>query len=198
MFKVGITGGIGSGKSIVCEIFKKIGVPVYHADLEARGLMESNIWIIEQLTQLFGKEIYLQDKLDRKRLATLIFKDEKKLEKVNSIVHPIVFEQFFNWIAVHEGYSYVIKEAALIFESGADKHLDKVILISASESLRIKRVMERDRINESEVRSRMKHQFCEEDKIKLSDYVIINDDKQLVIPQVLELHNKFIRNSSLK
>lgn len=197
MLKIGITGGIGSGKSMVCEIFKKIGVPVYHADHEARNLMASNAQIIDQLTRIFGKKIYRQNKLDREKLAALIFNDEEKIQKVNSIVHPIVFEHFFSWVELFKEYTYVIKEAAILFESGADKHLDKIITISAPEALKIKRVMERDNVIESEVRNRMKNQLDEEEKIKRSDYVIINDDKQLLIPQILEVHAAIMGNSSL-
>jgi len=197
MLKVGITGGIGSGKSMVCEIFKMIGVPVYHADLEARSLMASNAQIIDQLIHIFGKKIYRQNKLDRERLAALIFNDEEKIQKVNSIVHPIVFEHFFSWVELHKEHKYVIKEAAILFESGADKHLDKIITITAPEALKIKRVMERDNVIESEVRNRMKNQLDEEEKIKRSDYVIINDDKQLLIPQILDIHDTFMGISSL-
>lgn len=197
MLKVGITGGIGSGKSMVCEIFKKIGVPVYHADLEARNLMASNAQIIDQLTRIFGKKIYRQNKLDRERLAALIFNDEEKIQKVNSIVHPIVFEHFFSWVELQKEHTYVIKEAAILFESGAYKHLDKIITITAPEALKIKRVMERDNVIESEVRNRMKNQLDEEEKIKRSDYVIINDNKQLLIPQILDIHATFMGISSL-
>jgi len=189
--KIGITGGIGSGKSIICQVFHELGVPVYNADEEAKKLVREHPEIKAEIIKTFGADIYsLTGELQRARLSELVFKKPELLKKLNSIVHPKVGQHFLDWAGKFENIPYVIKEAAIIFESGSYRHLDKVIMVSAPESLRIKRVLEREFISEEAIRARIKNQLSEEEKIKKSDFIIYNDETRLVIPQILDLHKK--------
>ncbi|MBN2519596.1 MAG: dephospho-CoA kinase [Bacteroidales bacterium] len=190
MIKVGLTGGIGSGKSVISKIFRILDIPVYFADQRAKELMENNEIIKSKLMDIFGKKIYHKNKLQRKLLSQIIFKDGKLLQKVNSIVHPIVRDDFIEWMKYKTGYKYVIEEAAILFETGYYKEFDKIITVIAPVDLRIQRIILRDNTTENEVKQRMKNQWEDEDKIKYSDYIIINDDKELVIPQVLKIHKE--------
>src|ERR1035437_4169776 len=152
MIKIGITGGIGSGKSMVCEVFKLLGVPVFHADSVARDLQQNDVQIRTSLIDLFGEEIYTSDgTLNRQKLAELIFNDKELIEKVNKLIHPIVREVFINWADKHSGVSYILYEAAILFESVYYKDLDLNILVVADENLRIKRVMKRDNMTKEAV-----------------------------------------------
>jgi len=193
MKKIGITGGIGSGKSIVARVFEQLGIPVYHADYWAKEIMNTEPLVIERLKDLFGKDIYNSDgKADRKRIAELVFADKNKLNELNSVIHPAVWLHGENWLKQHEDKPYILKEAAILFESGGNKGVDKVIMVSATKDIRMERVMKRDNFTREEVEVRMANQWSDEKKIALSDFVIVNDDKQLVIPQVLEIHSKLI------
>lgn len=192
MKKIGITGGIGSGKTVVSNIFKTLGCKIYNADERAKTLMDSDPEIRLQLENTFGKELFSTGLLDRKLLAGLVFNDAEALKTLNSIVHPLVFRDFDTWVELHKNEPYILKEAAIMFESGAYKQLDSVILVHSPEEIRINRVMFRDKTDKESVLSRMKNQMSDEEKIKLSDYVIYNDDNHSLIRQVLELHNIFI------
>ncbi len=189
MIKVGITGGIGSGKSLVCDIFRKLGIQVYVADDRAKTLMNSDHQIKGKLISKFGESLYKKDLLNRGLLAGIIFEDKVALDFVNSIVHPAVAVDFEEWCNLWKADSYVIEEAALLFESGAFKQMDKMITVYAPDDLRIKRVVQRDNASIEQVRQRMSHQMNDEEKVKLSDYVIYNDDNHSILEQVLNFHN---------
>lgn len=189
MLKIGLTGGIGSGKTVVADIFRQLGVPVYEADTEARILTENNPEIKGQLKKRFGSDFFLQNNsLDRKKLAALVFSNAEKLEQLNSIIHPFVKKHFTDWLQKQEENKYIIKEAAILFESGSNKGLDKIIVVTAPEQIRIQRVVDRDHTTAEKVKSIMRNQMSEEEIIKRSDYIITNDNLTLVIPQVLKLH----------
>ena len=191
ILKVGITGGIGSGKSTVAKIFEVLGIPVYYADDAAKRLMNEDEMLKQQLQKLFGKETYIDGTLNRKYLSTLVFNNEEKLSLLNSIVHPATLQDSEKWMQ-RQNAQYAIKEAALIFESGAQKQLDYVIGVYAPAPLRIQRVMKRDHVTREEVKARMEKQMDEAIKMRLCDYVITNDEQELVIPQVIKLHEAFI------
>ncbi len=192
MLKVGITGGIGSGKTTVCRIFEMLGIPVFYADTVSRNLVQQNPEVIAAIKASFGNGIYQDALLNTKALAKIVFNDPEKLRKLNSIVHPSVFRMFNEWIAKHAGYAYVLKEAALIFETNAHLTLDAVIVVTAPESMRIKRVMHRDGATEADVQQRMKQQMPEAEKRKQATFIIHNDESELLIPQILAIHKKLL------
>ena len=195
MLKIGITGNIGSGKTTVSKLFELIGIPVFYADDAAKILMVTDKVLIAGIKQTFGAESYLDDKtLNRKHIADIVFSDEEQLAKLNALVHPAVFRAFDSWAEqeVKDGVPYVLKEAAVLFESSSYKFCDKTIMVTAPLDMRIKRVMHRDNITRQEVLNREARQFTEEKKIQLADYIIKNDESELVIPQVLKLHQEFI------
>lgn len=188
---IGITGGIGSGKSTVARIFGLLGIPVYSADDAAKEIMVKDQLLIEQIKDHFGAEAYLPDgNLNRKFISNIVFNDKTQLEKLNSIVHPATIRDSEIW-ANRQKSPYVIKEAALMFETESFHHVDKVIGVYAPESLRILRVMKRDGVSRNEVLARMHKQIDDRIKMKLSDFVVYNDEQQMVIPQVLALHKLF-------
>lgn len=191
MLKVGITGGIGSGKSTVAKIFEVLGIPVYYADIAAKQLMHEDEALKQSLREHFGEAIYKEGKLDRSLLSSLVFNNKEKLELLNSLIHPATINAGLRWMEA-QTTPYAIKEAALIFESGSQEHLDFVIGVYAPVALRIQRVMERDKITREEVQRRMQYQINEEMKMKLCNAVIVNDEQEMVIPQVLELHKKLL------
>jgi len=191
--KVGITGGIGSGKSFVAKIFKTMGIPFYDADKEAKLIMTRSVIIREGLIEAFGKEVYFEDgSLNRKWLSNQVFNNPEKLELLNSIVHPVVIQDAVDW-ANTQTLCYSLKEAALLFESGSYKTLDYTILVVAPEELRIERVMNRDGVSREEVLNRINKQMPEEEKRKLADFIIVNDGIQPLIPQLYEIHKQLIR-----
>jgi dephospho-CoA kinase len=190
--KIGITGGIGSGKTFICQLFKALAVPVYNADDEAKKLMNTDFRIKERLIAEFGEQTYKEGKLDRAFLAEQIFTDKTKLELVNGIVHPIVIQAAKDW-AEQQKARYSLKEAALLFESGSYKDLDYTILVTAPLSVRVQRVMERDGVTEEQVMERISKQLTDEEKIKMADFVIINDGITPLLPQVWTLHQKFLK-----
>ncbi|MBE0654078.1 MAG: dephospho-CoA kinase [Bacteroidales bacterium] len=191
MIKVGLTGGIGSGKSTVAKVFKALNVPVYHADEEAKRLMEEQDELKEAIIRLFGPDVYLGNKLNRPYLASLVFGNFDNLENLNSLVHPAV-RMDFNYWAARQKNRYVIEEAAILFESGHFREFDYTIVVNAGENLRLRRVMERDSVSEDEVYQRISHQMPQKFKMILGDFLISNNEEDLILPQVLELHNKFI------
>ncbi|HRE39173.1 MAG TPA: dephospho-CoA kinase [Chitinophagaceae bacterium] len=198
MLKIGLTGGIGSGKSTVAKIFEVLGIPVYYADTEAKRLMNINEKIKESIRQHFGEATYKNEDLDRKYLADIVFNNPEKLELLNALIHPVTIKDAEEWMQ-RQAAPYSIKEAALLFESGAAENLDFVIGVYAPQALRIKRVMKRDNLAQDEIVKRINRQVNEEMKMKLCDFVITNNEQELLIPQVLKLHQHFISlaNSSL-
>ncbi len=191
MIKVGITGGIGSGKTTVCEIFERLGVPVYYADKQAKYLMETDKALRESIRQLFGDEAFdAENNLNRAFIAGIVFKDEEKLLALNALVHPAVKADYDSWNAIlaRKEYPYSLKEAALLVESGSYKDLDKLIVVSAPLEDRIKRVMARDNISEEQVKARIDAQLPESEKVKLADYVIDNNLIMELVPQVGKVH----------
>lgn len=192
--KVGITGGIGSGKSTVCKVFKALGVPVYHADEVARNITDQDPSVVAQIKETFGADMYATDKLDRPKMAALVFNNPDALAKLNAIVHPAVRAGLPIWLAENKNSPYIIYEAAILFESGAYKQLDKSILVAATEETRLHRVMQRDNASRDEVLARVKNQWDETQKLAHANYVIWNEGNAPVIAQVLAL-NKLLRNS---
>ena len=193
MLKVGITGGIGSGKTTVCKMFETLGIPVYYADTQAKLLMSTDPELKASLQGYFGSEIYVDGILVRHQLAEIIFNDPDALEKVNSWVHPAVARDFERWCKMQTS-PYVLEEAAIIFESNITHRFEKVILVTAPEDIRIERVCARDCVAPEIVRKRMNNQWPEEKKIALADYVIYNDNVQLIAPQVMAIHKKVTAN----
>jgi dephospho-CoA kinase len=191
MYKVGITGGIGSGKSTVAKIFGVLGIPVYYADDEAKKIMETNAEVRQKLIAAFGTDCHNQQGLNRQYLRQLIFNDSNNAQKINAIVHPITIAQADEWLQ-QQNTPYALKEAALIFESNAHHHLDFIIGVAAPQALRIKRVMQRDGISEEEVLARMQKQMNEHEKMSKCNAIINNDDTTLLIPQVMDLHNRLV------
>ena len=188
---IGLTGGIGSGKSVVAKIFATIGIPVFNADEEAKRIMQTSPAIKTKLIEQFGNDIYNELGLDKEKLAAIVFNDPFQLQLLNAIVHPVTIQAAKDW-AAKQTSPYVIKEAALIFESAAADGLFKVIGVTAPMSLRIQRVMQRDGVSKEQVEARMQHQISDTIKMRLCDFVIENNNQQMVIPQVLEI-DKAIR-----
>ncbi|HCN82463.1 MAG TPA: dephospho-CoA kinase [Sphingobacteriaceae bacterium] len=191
MLKIGITGGIGSGKSTVAKIFEVLEIPVFYADQEAKSLMHTDELLINGIKEAFGNEAYADKQLNRRYIADIVFNNEQELTKLNSLVHPAVFRAFDAWV-IDQQAPYVLKEAALLFESGSSKLCDQTILVTAPEKLKIQRVMHRDSITEDHVRTRISKQLTEEQALKLADHIIINDEQHLLIHQVLQLHEQFL------
>jgi dephospho-CoA kinase len=187
--KIGLTGGIGSGKTTIAKIFELLNVPVYYADAASKRLYKIDKELMQKMKQHFGDDIYNKDELDRTKLASLVFNDPKKLELLNSLVHPPTIRDAVEWMN-QQTTQYIIKEAALLFESGSNAGLDYVIGVYAPQDIRIKRVMERDNATQEEVLNRMARQMDEETKMKLCDFVITNNEQELVIAQVMELDRK--------
>lgn len=197
MLKVGITGGIGSGKTTVCKIFEVLGIPVFYADPEAKNIMIKDEVLIAGIKETFGEESYFSDgTLNNKHLAGIVFNNEAELKKLNALVHPAVFRGFDNWEKqIPSNTSYTLKEAALLFESGSYKMCDINILVTAPPEVKIARVMQRDGISEEQVKARMDKQLTDEEKMRLADYLIINDEKNSLIEQVLGLHKQFLEKA---
>lgn len=191
MLKIGITGGIGSGKSTVAKLFEVLGIPVYAADEAGRRLMNENEIVKKKVKELFGEAAYTNETLNRKYLADIVFNNEEQLARLNAIVHPATLKDADDWMNSQHS-PYAIKEAAILFESGAHEHLDYVIGVSAPAPLRIRRAMQRDNVTREQVIVRMNRQIDETIKMRLCDFIIYNDGEQLVIPQVLALHQKLI------
>lgn len=197
MLKVGITGGIGSGKTTVCKIFESLGIPVYYADDRAKWLMVNHPPLVKGLTNLFGEEAYLEDgSLNRQGIAQIVFSDKEKLASLNALVHPIVYMDGEQWHKEQVEAPYTLKEAALHFESGGYRIMDVMITVFAPEEMRLERVVKRDDSDPIEVQKRMSKQMPDSEKMEQSDYVIYNDGSQLLIPQILEIHENICRKAA--
>jgi dephospho-CoA kinase len=196
--QIGITGGIGSGKSLICKIFSCLGIPIYDADSRAKSIMTTDGILVEQIKKEFGSLSYYEDgRLNREYLSSAVFNDADKLKRLNELVHPRVGADSEKWVEENAAHPYLLREAALLFESGSFKKLDKVIVVTAPEALRVKRVLQRDKQRtEQEVIAIIHNQMTEEEKVKRADFVIHNDETELVVPQVLKLHEQFVAMSS--
>jgi len=194
MLKIGLTGGIGSGKTLVSEVFKHLGIPVFNADHESKIIVNTDIEIIQSLKKEFGNSIYNEKGIDRKKLAEVIFNNQEALLKVNQIIHPKVREYFFTWTNRFKNKPYVIEEAAILFESKANIEMDLTINVHADQLIRIKRVVERDKVNSELVESRISNQLSDEERIALADFTINNNGNEMILPQVVEIHNKILKN----
>lgn len=195
--KIGITGGIGSGKTTVARIFEVLGIPVYYADDAAKRIMNEDETLKQQIIKNFGEGSYTDGRLNREYLAAIVFSDKKKLAILNALVHPATIRNSIAWMKKQKT-SYAIREAALIFESGVQGQLDYVIGVSAPLELRIERAMLRDKLTRQQVQERMDRQINETIKMRLCDFVIINDEKQPVIPQVMRLHDQLSQKLKVK
>jgi dephospho-CoA kinase len=193
MLKIGITGGIGSGKTTVCKVFELLGVPVFYADDVAKSIMYTDPVLKSEILKAFGENSYLKNgDLNRSYISSIVFNDKHELEKLNSLVHPAVFRAFDNWVLSQKEASYVIKEAALLYESDAYKMCDKSILVISPIETRISRVKARDGISAEDIQLRMNRQFSDEQKMKFADHILNNDERQLLIPQIIQLHQQFL------
>jgi len=189
--KIGLTGGIGSGKTTVAKIFELLDVPVYYADAASKRLYKTDEALIKKMKEHFGDDIYNEDELNRTKLAAIVFNNPQKLDLLNSLVHPPTIKDAMEWMQMQKT-PYVIKEAALLFESSSVAGLDYVIGVYTPQHIRLKRVMDRDQSTRDEVLSRMNRQIDEDIKMKLCDFIITNSEQELVIPQVLEVHTKIL------
>lgn len=192
MLKIGITGGIGSGKTTVCKLFELLGIPVFYADAVARTITNTDPVLINGIIEAFGEQSYSHGQLNRKYIAALVFNEQQQLEKLNALVHPAVFRAFDNWLILQQDKPYVLKEAALLFESGSYQMCNCSVLVKSPEELKIKRISHRDQLTETEIKARMDKQFTDPEKEKYADFIISNDENQLLIPQVLDLHRQFL------
>ncbi len=191
---IGITGGIGSGKSVACSIFKTLGVPVYDADQEAKKLYDKYPELLDKIKSEVSDEVFDKNgKLDKKKMAEIVFSDAGKLKVLNSIVHPAVRKDFLKWCSSQANQAYVIKEAAILFESGAYIDCDQIISVVSPVDLRIQRVRERDRKSRADVEKIIENQFNDEERAKKSDFIITNDEQEMLIPQVLAIHDQLMK-----
>ncbi len=198
MLKIGVTGNIGSGKTTVSKMFGILGIPVFYADTEAKDLMVTDPLLIAEIKKAFGDASYFADSsLNNKHIAHIVFNDDKELAKLNGLVHPAVFRAFDAWAAGIKNAPYVMKEAALLFESDSFKMCDQTLLVTAPLELRIERVMKRDHITRAGVEAREAKQLPESKKRALADYILENDETQLLIPQILKLHEAFLQLASI-
>jgi dephospho-CoA kinase len=193
MLKIGITGGIGSGKTTVCRVFELLGIPIFYADTVAKLIMNTDPVLKEEILKTFGEKSYSMDGvLNRAHLSSIVFNNQSELNKLNALVHPAVFRAFDKWLAIHHDAPYIIKEAALLFETKSYTMCDLSVLVVSPEASRVRRVIARDGISQDEIVLRMKRQFSDEQKMKLADHILFNDENQLLIPQILELDQQFI------
>jgi dephospho-CoA kinase len=192
--QIGITGGIGSGKSLASKIFHTLGIPVYDADSRARWVMQYNSVLVKDIQDTFGVAAYTESgQLNRAYLASQVFHDSEKVALLNSLVHPRVAEDYAGWVQQHSNHPYVLKEAALLYEAGSYQFLDKIITVFAPVSLRIKRIRQRDsHRTDSEIQAIIDKQMPEEEKLQRADFILYNDESQLLVPQILILHEQFL------
>ncbi len=198
MLKVGITGGIGSGKTVVCGVFETLGIPVLYADEAGRFLMENDASVMDSIRLLFGDEIFAGGKLDRETVASIVFRQPEILQKLNAIIHPATQAYSLQWMERQYGAPYVIKEAAIFFESGTYADMDVMIGVSAPQKLRLLRAASRDGVGQEKIMARMASQMDETEKMERCDYVILNDETEAIIPQVLSLHKILLQKAAEK
>ncbi|MCL2133037.1 MAG: dephospho-CoA kinase [Bacteroidales bacterium] len=191
MFKVGLSGGIGSGKTTVSKVFQTLGIPVFYADATVKSLYETDTRLQEAMVNLFGPTIYEQGQLQTQVLARHIFNDDRLLQEVNALTHPLAARAFTVWTQAQKA-PYVLLEAAILFESGMAAEMDLMISISAAESVRITRAAQRDGSSEEEIRQRISKQWSDEQRNAKADYVIINDNKEALLPQIITIHEKIL------
>ncbi|MAZ01209.1 MAG: dephospho-CoA kinase [Flavobacteriales bacterium] len=191
MKQVGLTGGIGSGKTYVSRVFAKLGIPVFNSDIQAKKLMSSNSILINSLKQKFGDDIYNKNKINRERIRNIIFKDQNALKLINDIVHPFVNQNFNDWTN-NQDADYVVKEAAILFETGGYKLLDCNILVYSPINLNIERVMLRDKLDKDKVIEIINSQASFDEVKKKADYVIYNDQEDFILPQIIKIHNQIL------
>ncbi|HUV01128.1 MAG TPA: dephospho-CoA kinase [Bacteroidales bacterium] len=196
LLKLGVTGGIGSGKTSVCRVFSVLGIPVFTADIEAKDIMDNDREIIQNLNSIAGKDLYPEGRLDREELAKLIFNDQDLLHKVNSLVHPLIFGNFLQWVE-KQNAPYVIMEAAILFESGGSEYVDKVVTVVAPVEERIERIVRGNKLTREQVLARIRNQMDDDLKIKQSDFVINNSENDMIIPAILDIHEDMINRVSL-
>jgi dephospho-CoA kinase len=189
--KLGVTGGIGSGKTSVCKVFNVLGIPVFSSDLDANMIMENDKSIIVGINAIAGRDMYINGSLDRMVLADLIFNDNSLLGKVNSLVHPVVSEHFMRW-EMQQTAPYVIMEAAILIESGTSKLVDRIASVIAPAEERVNRVIHRSNLTKEQVLERMRNQMEDDLRIRLSDYVIYNSENDMIIPAILKIHNDIL------
>lgn len=192
--RLGVTGGIGSGKTTVCRIFRVLGVPVFVADVVARELMENDLSLRKEINAIAGRDLYVTGNLDRKELARIIFNSPDMLRKVNAAVHPAVLGLFDRWAGSSEA-PYVIMESAILFEAGADTFVDRVLTLSVPVEERIARVMGRNDLSREQVIERIKNQLEDEEREEQSYYILNNSDNEMIIPEILKIHNDMLRFS---
>ncbi len=198
MLKIGITGNIGSGKTTVSKVFELLGIPVFYADYQAKKLMTEDAVLVKAIRETFGAEAYFADgSLNRKYLSGIVFNQETELKKLNALVHPAVFRAFEVWAEDYQHKKYVLKEAALLFESGSNQQCNRIIVVSAALDVRIQRVMQRDKISKIEVLRREEKQMPQAEKEAKADYIVQNDANMLVIPQVLKIYEQLLELAKL-
>lgn len=190
-FKLGVTGGIGSGKTSVCRIFNVLGIPVFSADPVARDIMDNDQEMKARINAIAGRDLYSEGILDRAGLASIIFNDPELLTKVNALVHPVVFRRFGKW-AAEQAAPYVIMEAAILFESGASRLVDRILTVIAPVEQRIERVIKRNNLTLDQVHERLRNQIDDEERVRQSDYVISNSENEMIIPAVLKVHYELL------
>jgi len=191
IFRLGVTGGIGSGKSTVCRTFSVLGIPVFSADNEARKIMDADESLKAKLTDITGENIYVSGKLDRQKMASIIFNDTVLLNRVNELVHPLVLRNFERWCN-KQSSDYVIFEVAILFESGAEKHVDKVLAVVAPLEERVQRVVDRNNMSRQQVLERVDNQAGEDELVSRSDYVINNTNDRMILPEILKIHEQIL------
>lgn len=197
MFKVGITGGIGSGKTTVARIFKSLGIPVFHSDDEAKKCYSTHPEVRQKILDFIGPDAYdTDDEPNFPFIAQRVFTDEALLKQVNALIHPLVAQRFESWCTENQETAYVLKEAAILVETGANRALDALIVVKAPEQLRIERVMQRTRQSRESIEARIRQQGSVEEALKLTDYCIVNDGEEALIPQVLSIHAQIIERSN--
>lgn len=198
MLKIGITGNIGSGKTTVSKVFELLGIPVFYADYQAKKLMTEDAVLVKAIRETFGAEAYFADgSLNRKYLSGIVFNQETELKKLNALVHPAVFRAFEVWAEDYQHKKYVLKEAALLFESGSNQQCNRTIVVSAALNVRVHRVMQRDKISKTEVLRREEKQMPQAEKEAKADYIVQNDANMLVIPQVLKIYEQLLELAKL-
>lgn len=188
--QIGLTGGIGSGKSTVAKVFELLGVPVYYADIRSKFILKNNVQVKQKIKEYWGEKVLdVSGNIDTKALAAIVFNNESELQKLNALLHPLVANDYEQWL-VAQTSSCVMKEAAILIESGSYKTCDKIIVVTVPEALAIERVKLRDNVSEEQVRARMSKQMPSDEKVKYADFVIVNDGIKMLIPQILEIHKQ--------